>query len=388
MSKIEVKIVNVEILPHENADRLSIARIGGEGGYECVVGKDQFQDGDEAIYIPPDSVLPDKILNILMERSKITIKGGRIRAIKVRGALSEGLCLSPSEWLEEKDIKKDVDLKDLLGIKKYVPLPPRNFGGGIFRSGKGINSNYQNENFHRYTDIDNFKKHPRAFRDGEEVVATVKYHGSNFRAGWVEKPAWRMATFVEKIKVLFSKKLKYEFLVGSHNKIRFAKKDAELDNDLYWRAARKYNIQEVSKKMAVDIAKDKGLNTKYNNIILYGEIVGPKIQVGYFYGVPKGDIALHIFDIKFNGDYLDWPDVAKWCDRYGLPVVNIVYQGPWSLDVVRHAEVVDAYGHEKCNREGIVVKTAIERRDLRCGRVILKCINPKYILDGRNSEWH
>src|SRR5271157_2829117 len=100
MSTLEVKIVSVEILPHDNAEKLEFARIGGEGGYICVVAKGQFKTGDLAIYIPSDSVIPDTMVAKIAETSKVKLEN-RIRAIKIRGCFSEGLCLKPDEWLTQ-----------------------------------------------------------------------------------------------------------------------------------------------------------------------------------------------------------------------------------------------------------------------------------------------
>jgi len=393
MSTINVKVVKVEILDHPGADRLDIARIGGFGGYECVVTKGEFDTGDLAIFIPPDSILPENILKHQQEHKKISIPGGRIRAVNVRGKLSEGLCLPPLDWLSNKEVKEDNDITELLGVTKYEPPPPG--AGSIFKSGKGINRNYDNPRFSKYTSIDNIKKYPKVLEENEQVVATVKMHGTNFRCGWVRKPnykksLWRRCKelFVKPKEVTIDEDIQ-EFLVGAHNVIRYAKKGAELDNDLYWRAVLKYNLKDIARNMADMLALvDHTYKPGPHDIIIYAEIIGPKIQVGYDYGVGEGDIEIRIFDIKYNGEYIGWGDIQFLCVDNKMPCAHSVYEGPWYPGLVEKAEAMDVYNGKKYTREGIVIKPVKERLDRKCGRVIFKAISPAYLLDKKNSENH
>jgi RNA ligase (TIGR02306 family) len=349
--------------------------------------------------IPPDSVLPENILNHQKEHKDISIPGGRIRAVKIRGKLSEGLCLPPADWMDEKEIKEDNDVTELLGITKYVPPPPG--AAGIFRSGKGINRHYNNPKFEKYTNIDNIKKYPSVLSKDERVVATVKMHGTNFRCGWVKKPNYEKSLwkkFKEFVSTIYNgvaptppttDKDAQEFLVGSHNVIRYAKKDAEVDKDLYWRAVLKYDLKKVAENMAHMLGL---IEYEYrpgpHDLIIYAEIIGPKIQVGYDYGIDEGDIEIRIFDIKYNGEYIGWGDVQFLCLDNKVPCAHSVYEGPWYPDLVKKAEVVDEYNGKKFIREGIVIKPVKERWDRKCGRVIFKAINPAYLLDKKNSENH
>jgi hypothetical protein len=198
-------------------------------------------------------------------------------------------------------------------------------------------------------------------------------------------PAWKKATFWEKLKAFFRRGYKQEFLVGSHNKIRFAKKHADTESDLYWRATYKYNLKETIRNISKWYSKHMGFCP---DVVLYAEIIGPKIQVGYDYGIPKGNIEMAVFDMMVNGRYLEWDELDCVCRMFELPMVEVVHKGPWSLNVVNLAQAVDEYGNGKFKREGIVVRACPERKDPKCGRVIFKCINPDYLLDKKNSDWH
>jgi len=393
MSTLEVKVVRAEILEHPNADALEIARIGGEGGYQCVVGLGQFKNNDLVIYIPPDSIVPDNIFEYLSQ-NKITIKGGRIRAIKIRKQFSEGLCLTPSQWLEDKDIVEGKDVTEILGVTKYEPPPPSR--GGMLGKGKGINTNYLNPEFTAYTCVENSKKHPKVLQPGEEVVATIKWHGTNFRCGHAASLRRDWSWWTKFKKRFFGLKIvPMEFLVGSHNKIRRPSK-ATLESkyfdykktDTYWRAAEKYNLESVTRQIGENEALLMDNPDQLPNVTLYAEIIGPGIQKGYEYGIEQGEIEIRVFDIRVNKVFLDWDRVVHLCDCFDLPTVQEVYRGPWSLDVAKLAQATDEYNGKKYNREGIVVRPVKERRDFRCGRVIFKFLSETYLLDKTNSDNH
>jgi RNA ligase (TIGR02306 family) len=87
VSELLVNVVKLEsLVRHENADTLLIATIGG---WYCIVKEGEFQAGDLAVYIPIDSVLPD----VLIEKYELSYlkNGGRVRTVKLRGFISQGL---------------------------------------------------------------------------------------------------------------------------------------------------------------------------------------------------------------------------------------------------------------------------------------------------------
>lgn len=382
MSTLNVKVVKLSISAHPNAERLELATIGGEGGFNAVVGKGQFKDNDLGIFIPENSVVPSKIQEFLAKSQKITVKDGRIRCSKIRGVFSDGLCLTPSEWLPAELIKDDQDVTEYLGITKYEPPPPSNRAFGL--KSKGINYHYVNTNFKEYTDVENFKKYPRTFKDGEEVVATIKYHGSNWRAAIVDRPKSSF-TWFERIKRFLGFNVeKMEYLVGSHYSIKRKSKKAKIVEDKFVELAQKYDVQNMLEQLQLDFSHE-GVKPE---VAIYGELIGPGVQTGYSYGLEEGTNDLKIFDIMVNGRYLDFDLMSAICVEYSLPVVECVYRGPWNLEITKLAEAVDEYNGRKHVREGIVVRTVLERRDVKSKRAILKYISETFRLDKTNSEYH
>src|SRR6185295_14555387 len=88
MSKLIVEVCRIsDIQPIVGADRIVLATIKG---WNCIIQKDSFTIGDLCVFIPPDAVLP----NELIEKEKLTyLKGNRIKTIKLKGVISQGLVL-------------------------------------------------------------------------------------------------------------------------------------------------------------------------------------------------------------------------------------------------------------------------------------------------------
>jgi len=388
MSTINVLIKKCEVIKHPNADRLQICQFDGEFGYQCITGLNDFKSGDLCIYIPPDSVLTEKMAESLV-KNKIKLESNRrLRAVKIRGILSEGLCLKPSEWLEEKYIKEGMDVTDILGIVKYDPPENQSSRRTAF-SGKGINHHFTNSRFKKYTDIENFKKYPRVFESFGDIVVTKKMHGINARYSMVYSDKISL-TLWERIKTKFGWKKEFlpEFLVGSHNIIRKPKTN-NFERDVYWKVAEKYQFESICRFLSIDNTYSEE-NENFENgdeIIFFGEIIGPGIQVGYDYGIEEGNQEVRVFDIMVNGRYLDWDDVVNICNIYNLPVVEEIYRGPWDPKVLELAKATDEYNGKKFIREGIVIHT-LEERKQNGSRVILKLLNEDYLLCKTNSDNH
>src|SRR5574338_171713 len=179
MSSLNVKVIPITAIEnHPNADRLELAIFEG---WQCVVQKGKYMQGQPVVYIPVDSILPQDLETYLFpEDSKIKLEKHRVRTIKIRKAISEGMVLSLQELREGGFIhetpKVGDDLAEVLGITKYEP-PERYTPQG---AAKQVKKRDQNPYFTQYTDLENFKWYPNLFQEGEEVVILEKIHGTNF----------------------------------------------------------------------------------------------------------------------------------------------------------------------------------------------------------------
>lgn len=119
-----------EVAPIPNADNLVKYRING---WWVVDRKDVYKVGDLIVYLEVDSWVPHELAPFLSKgkepREFNGVKGERLRTIKLRGALSQGLILPIPEQISTFGYIYDIppvgtDVTELLSIQKYEkPLP-------------------------------------------------------------------------------------------------------------------------------------------------------------------------------------------------------------------------------------------------------------------------
>jgi len=95
------------------ADRIQLAIVDG---WECVIKKNEVKTGDHIIYIEIDSILPEK-----PEFEFLRPRNFRIKTIKLRGQISQGLVLPISYLGKKKKYNLGEDVTSEMGIKKYDP---------------------------------------------------------------------------------------------------------------------------------------------------------------------------------------------------------------------------------------------------------------------------
>lgn len=84
-----------DIIPIEGADKIELAKVLG---WQCVVNKGQFEKGDLAVYFEIDSFLPIRpefefMRSSSYKKTDIMGEGFKIRTMKFRGQISQGLVL-------------------------------------------------------------------------------------------------------------------------------------------------------------------------------------------------------------------------------------------------------------------------------------------------------
>lgn len=346
MSSLIVNVVKIDkVETHPNADKLDIAFVKG---WQVIVGRNEYKAGDKVIYVPPDTIVPQS----LIEKYNLAFlsKDGRLKTIKLRKVLSEGLILPAENHLKEGD-----SVVELYGFKKWEE-PVSNRGLGNTQQQK---KRVGNLNFDKYTDIENIKNYPNEFTKYDYVVVTEKIHGTNFRCGRLLK------TSHNKILNFFYKLFKiYEFVYGSHNvqlKFDLTKKN------VYQDIVVKYNLDKI-----VDC-----------DTIIYGEIYGKGIQ-DLTYNLT--DIDLRVFDIKHNGKYLDYNKLEALCRTYQLTLVPFLYMGDFDLEKVKSLSTGNSVLADNQMKEGCVVRSYYEEKTLTLGRKILKVINVDYLTRKNGTE--
>lgn len=365
MSTLIVEVCEIkDVIHHPNADRLDIATVKG---WNCIVGRDSYKVGDWCVFFPPDSVLPDSII----ERHQLEFlkKGGRVGTLKLRGYISQGLILSGDvlpEWAELGD-----DLAKELGVTKYEPPAPKTSSQGNITSRK-----VQNPYFTKYTDIENIQNFDTVFKADDIVCISEKVHGSNIRFGWLPiEINWKSGNIFSIARSLFNKYIlgrKYEFVYGSHNvQLPFETSKTFYAENIYARVLNQYGTRMLN--------LPKGYT-------FYGEVYGKGVQ-DLEYGLDG--LALVIFDIKGpDGTYMDDIKQRRLCDDLGLPNAPMLYVGPFDKNILKYCTETNSVLCDGQISEGCVVKPILETNDRRIGRKILKSINPEYLTRKNRTEYH
>jgi RNA ligase (TIGR02306 family) len=133
-----------DIRPIPDADAIEVAVVDG---WKVVVKKGEYSVGDFAVYLEIDSWVPTELAPFLSKgqepREYNGVKGERLRTVKLRGQVSQGLLLPLrpvfAEWTDEnfqKNILEDEervgdDVTEALGIQKWEPVLPAQLQGQV-----------------------------------------------------------------------------------------------------------------------------------------------------------------------------------------------------------------------------------------------------------------
>jgi RNA ligase (TIGR02306 family) len=386
MATFEVTIEKIEIFPHPNADKLELARVGL---YNVVVGKGQFQSGDSVLYVPEYAVLPEPIITALGLTGKLAgSNNDRVKPIKLRGELSQGLVIS-LDALPNGIVDGVHDYAEILDISKYEPQIPVHMAGDIKGSTELTN----------WIDIENIKKYPDLFTDGTEVHISEKIHGTAslftflFKGDQYHYADKDVDTFVSS-KGLGAKK----FIIK------------EDDKNLYWRALRTYQLDKLARIIATDASlKFAGPDNEFTidgvdyvepmratieKVALFGETFGAGVQDLHYGFINKLGFAVFDAYVEFYGGSGYWVnpvDLEMYAEQANVPTVPTLYVGPYSLDVV----IEHAYGKETISgknlhvREGVVVRPTHRVEGYWDGaKQIAKYVSDDYLLrKGETTEY-
>ena len=393
MSQFECPVVRVSIEPHPNADAIELARVGG---YLSVVKKGQFKDGNLAIYIPESSVVPEWLLKLLGFWDEVSSKGklsggpgNRVRAMKLRGILSQGLLLNFADHdgvphlpvqgehpelgvdfdrTSFPDLAEGQNFAEYLGVTKYEPVVPQNMAGRVAGGDLDATIGY---------DFENLKKHPTLFEDGQVVVITEKLHGTCLQVGLVPQSIWEGKKWADKCPDFPGG---YKGIVTSKGQ---GQKGLMLDpsdeTNLYVSTVKKLGLWEKLNLLAYSIPM-----TDPEPIFLFGEIFGAGVQ-DLTYGCSEP--TFRAFDMHIGtrswGRYVDYDLFLAACLGQDIPHVPVLYRGPFSQEVVElHTNGKTIVGSAKDQiREGVVVRDV--RSSLyhhpRYGRYIAKSVSAAYL---------
>jgi len=271
------KIDNIE--PIEGADKIVCATIGG---WKLVTAIDNgFNIGDLVIYFEIDSWIPNELAPFLSKgkepREFNGVKGERLRTVKLRGQISQGLIM-PVSILDglANSFSEDDDFTELLNIQKWerpmnaqlAGMAKGNFPSFIFK-----------------TDQERIQNLTKEFESYQALTweVTEKLEGSS------------MTVYMNN----------NEFGVCSRNLDL-----KETEGNTFWQVAR-------------DLDLESGLGGYPGNFAIQGELIGPGVQ-GNIYKLSKHEFRVFdIFDID-KQEYFNAGERDTFVRAYGLDHVPVV----------------------------------------------------------------
>lgn len=302
------------ITPIPDADAIEVAVIDG---WKVVVKKEEFKVGDLVVYCEIDSWIPTEIAPFLSKgkepREYNTVKGERLRTVKLRGQISQGLVLPVPQALVASGSQEGDDVSGILNIQKYDPPIPACLAGLIRGNFPSFIPKTDQER------IQNLKKEFEDFKAFQWEI-TEKLDGSSC--------------------TMYAKD--GEFGVCSRNL------DLKYDEgNTFWKMAIAYDVEEKLKALKWNIA-------------IQGEVIGEGIQGNPYKIKGQKFFVFDIYDID-NGVYLA-PNarekITAILDLVHVPVFGT--QNTISKDADIDTILSQAEGKSELNsgteREGLVFK--------------------------------
>ncbi len=333
------KITN--ITPIEGADKIELVTVGG---WKVVAAKDvNHKIGDLVVYCEIDSFLPIKEEFEFLRKSSYKklsdgTEGFRLKTIKLRGQVSQGLILPIKElsifqFASSSNLSEGDDVTNILGITKYEPPIPAELAGKVKGGFPHFIPKTDEERVQNLSkEYDEWK-----LQSKHKFYVTEKLDGSS-------------ATYYIKDGV---------FGVCSRNLELL-----ETEGNTFWKVARDLDLEN----------KMKSLNM---NISLQGELIGEGIQ-GNPYKIKGQTVRFFTgFDIdKFERiSFTQLVVMLMELNLQYVPVLNdeFGFVLPDTIEVMLEYAENKSQLNEDTEREGVVVRSMD-------GTISFKAISNKFLL--------
>jgi len=336
---MERKLATVRIIadikPIEGADMIELATVGG---WNVVVAKEVgHKVGDHVVYCEIDSFLPIREEFEFLRKSSYKKMGDqegfRLKTIKLRGQVSQGLILPMNVFGEFGwTAYEGLDVTERLGIVKYEPPIPAELAGKVKG---GFPSFIPKTDEERVQNIA-VEYSALSFNSKHQFYVTEKLDGSS-------------ATFYLK---------DGEFGVCSRNLELL-----ETEGNTFWKVARELKIEEK-------------LTAHGKNIAIQGELIGEGIQ-GNPYKI-KGQTVmffnLHLIDEYRRGTVNEFLTFMDENDLSFVPFLEIPANLPRTVEgLLKYAEGSSIL-NGNTEREGVVVRSMDNM-------ISFKAISNKFLLN-------
>ena len=338
-----------EINPIEGADAIELAVVDG---WQVVVAKNVgHQVGDLVVYCEIDSFLPIEPEFEFLRKSSYKKMGDqegfRLKTIKLRGQISQGLILPYSvipiaQFATAADLPEGMDVSEMLGIVKYEPPIPAQLAGrvkGTFPSFLRKTDEERIQNLEKeYTEWTLSSKH--------QFYATEKLDGSSFTC-YIKNG---------------------EFGVCSRNMDLL-----ETEDNTFWAVARSLDLENKLKSLG-------------KNICFQGEMVGSGIQ-GNHYNMKDQTVFFYNIFLIDEREYVGYDEFRNMLfdlDLACVPVLSYPFNFPADSEaafptvsaLLRSAEGKSVL-NDKVEREGLVIRS-MDRT------ISFKAISNKFLLGSKD----
>lgn len=326
------KIAAIE--PIEGADAIEVAVVDG---WKVVVKKGEFQVDALAVYIEIDSWVPTELASFLSKgkepREFESVKGERLRTVKLRGQLSQGLLLPiPEDTIKGAGhlIAEGLDVTDHFGILKWE----RPMNAQLAGMARG--------NFPALipkTDQERIQNLTRSFEEYQldSWSITEKLDGSSCT-----------------------------FYLDDEGSFHVCSRNLDLKEEAansFWKVAHKFQIEDIMRRNFM------------LGMAIQGEIIGEGIQGNQY----KVQLDFYVYDMYnvHTGKYILPVQLKAACARIGLKHVPILCEATEIKEQTIESMLQYAEGKSMINgseREGVVFKSnTIHDRSF-------KAINNKWLL--------
>ncbi|MBY0528273.1 MAG: RNA ligase (ATP) [Gemmataceae bacterium] len=344
---VSIQTVNT-VEPIPNADAIEKVRVLG---WWVVVKKGDFRAGDRVVYCEIDSLLPERPEFEFLRSSSfkpaqtddvgavLQPAGFRIRTVKLRGQVSQGICFPLSILPPGAPSDEGADVTDVLGVRKWDP-PSMAMNG---RVKGGFPSFLPKTDETRVQVLESVLDRHR----GKTFYVTEKLDGTSFSAflrdgvfGICSRNLWM---------------------------------DETDETNVLARVARRLKLEEKLRA----VQERRGFQPA-----IQAEVIGPGIQRNKY---ALKEVTLRVFNVMDLDayrlvDHAAMLDVLHELELEGVPQLGTLVLGHTVDALVAFAEGVSVL-NPNVQREGVVLRPLAEEHDEDVGgRLSFKVINPKFLL--------
>lgn len=267
------------IRPIEGADMIEVATVDN---WNVVIKKNEFRIGELVVYFEIDSFLPIREEFEFLRKSSYKImadgsEGFRLRTIKLRGQVSQGLIVPLSILNSTNNWNEGDEVTEYLGVVKYEPPIPAELAGTVIGNVPSQIQKTDEERIQNLTsEYENYKKFK--FFASEKADGTSATYFLNDGVFGVCGRNWQYA---------------YD------------------PNNTFWKIAQKNNLEEKLRMLG-------------RNLAIQGEVVGEGVQSNKYKLIGQRLLVFNIFDIDSH-NYLSKEEMLEICNNFRLETVPTIF---------------------------------------------------------------